>query len=60
MRVSGIPVSENLTWHLDLPVIEWLIVLIMLVVLDIVGDFITRRAVKAAKNDGPSVRQTGW
>jgi len=53
-------VSENLTWHLDLPVIEWLIVLIMLVVLDIVGDFITRRAVKAAKNDGPSVRQTGW
>ena len=41
--------NEDLAWHFDLPVIEWLIVLIMLVVLGLVGAVVTRRTLKAVK-----------
>ena len=41
--------NENLTWHFDLSVIEWLIVLIMLVVLVLVGAVVTYRTLKAVK-----------
>ena len=49
LTTGGIQVNENLTWHFDLPVIEWLIVLIMLVVLGIVGAVVTHRTLKAVK-----------
>lgn len=42
--------SEDLVWHFDLPVIEWLIVLFMLVVLGLVGAYITHRTLAAVKD----------
>ncbi len=39
--------NENLTWHFDVAVIEWLIILVMLVILSIVGAVVTRRSLKA-------------
>ena len=39
--------NDNLTWHFDVAVIEWLIVLVMLVILSIVGAVVTRRSLKA-------------
>ena len=41
--------NEDLTWHFDLPVIEWLIVLVMLVVMGLVGAVVTHRTLKAVK-----------
>jgi len=41
--------NENLTWHFDIAVIEWLIVLVMLVILSIVGAVVTRRSLKALR-----------
>ncbi|MGB5518855.1 MAG: HAD-IC family P-type ATPase, partial [Gammaproteobacteria bacterium] len=39
--------NENLTWHFDVAVIEWLIVLVMLVILAVVGAVVTRQSLKA-------------
>ena len=41
--------DEKLTWHFDLSVIEWLLVLILLVVLGYVGTTIKRRTFKSGK-----------
>jgi len=42
-------VNEELAWHFDVVVIEWLIVLAMLVILAVAGAVITRRSRKAFK-----------
>jgi len=42
-------VNDDLAWHFDLAVIEWLVVLVMLVVLGLVGAVATRRTIKAVK-----------
>ena len=41
---------EDLTWHFDLAVIEWLIVLAMLVAMGLVGAVVTHRTLKAGKS----------
>ncbi|MEA2078995.1 MAG: cation-transporting P-type ATPase, partial [Pseudomonadota bacterium] len=41
--------NEDLAWHFDLAVIEWLIVLVMLVVLGLLGAVVTQRTLKAVK-----------
>jgi uncharacterized protein YacL len=38
--------NDNLTWHFDIAVIEWLIVLVLLVILAIVGAVVTRQSLK--------------
>jgi magnesium-transporting ATPase (P-type) len=38
--------NENLSWHFDVAVIEWLIVLLMLVILGVVGAVVTRQSLK--------------
>ncbi len=57
--------SEDLVWHFDLAVIEWLIVLIMLVVLGLVGAIVTQRTLSAVKNTsrqsrGPADDSRHW
>ena len=42
--------GEDLIWHFDLAVIEWLIVLFMLVVLGLVGAYVTHRTLAAVKD----------
>ena len=39
--------NDDLTWHFDIVVMEWLIVLAMLVILSIVGTVVTRQSLKA-------------
>jgi len=39
-------VNEVLTWHFDIVVVEWLIVLAMLVILSVVGAVVTRKSLK--------------
>ena len=39
--------NDDLTWHFDIAVIEWLIVLTMLVILAIVGAVVTRQSLRA-------------
>jgi len=39
--------NDDLTWHFDIVVIEWLIVLAMLVILSVVGAVVTRKSLKA-------------
>jgi magnesium-transporting ATPase (P-type) len=39
--------NDDLTWHFDIAVIEWLIVLAMLVILSVVGAVVTRQSLKA-------------
>ena len=39
--------NDNLTWHFDIAVIEWLIVLVMLVILSVVGAVVTHQSLKA-------------
>jgi len=39
--------NDDLTWHFDIAVIEWLIVLAMLVILSVVGTVVTRHSLKA-------------
>ena len=41
--------SEDLVWHFDLAVIEWLIVHFMLIVLGLVGAYATQRRLAAVK-----------
>ncbi len=41
--------NDDLTWELDVAVIEWLIVLAVLVILAVVGAVITRRLLKASR-----------
>ncbi len=41
--------NEDLAWHFDLAVVEWLIVLVMLAVMGLVGAVVTRRTLKAVK-----------
>jgi len=41
--------NDNLAWHFDIVVIEWLIVLTMLVILSIVGAVVTRQSLKAIR-----------
>ena len=48
--------NEDLAWHFDLAVIEWLIVLVILVVLGFVGAAFTRRTFRAVKG---AARQSG-
>jgi magnesium-transporting ATPase (P-type) len=43
-------VSEDLVWSFDLAVIEWLIVIFMLVVLGLLGAYLTRRKLAAVKD----------
>ena len=38
--------NENLTWHFDVAVIEWLIFLVALVILAVVGAVVTRQSLK--------------
>ncbi len=38
--------NDDLTWHFDVAVIEWLIVLAMLIILAVVGAMVTRRSLK--------------
>jgi magnesium-transporting ATPase (P-type) len=40
-------VNELLTWHFDLIVVEWLIILAMLVILSVVGAAVARKSVKS-------------
>ena len=47
--------NEDLAWHFDHAVIEWLVILVMLV-LSVVGAVVTRRRFRAAKG---TVRQSG-
>ena len=62
MRVGDFTVNENLAWHFDLAVIEWLIVLVMLVVLGSVGAVVTRRTVKgvARQSSKPACDSSHW
>ena len=39
--------NDDLTWHFDIAVIEWLIVLAILVILSVVGAVVTRQSLKA-------------
>ncbi len=39
--------NDDLTWHFDIAVIEWLIALVMIIILAIVGAVVTRRSHKA-------------
>ena len=41
--------NDDLTWRLDVAVIEWLIVLVMLVILAVVGAVVTRRSLKVLR-----------
>ena len=43
--------NDNLTWHFDVAVIEWLIILAMLVILAVLGA-VTRRSLKAFRKTG--------
>ncbi len=47
--------NDRVTWHFDIAVIEWLIVLVLLVILSIVGAVVTRKSLKAFRknNDDP-------
>ena len=38
--------NDDLTWHFDITVIEWLIVLVLLVILAVVGAVVTRQSRK--------------
>jgi magnesium-transporting ATPase (P-type) len=39
--------NDDLTWHFDIAVIEWLVVLILFVILAVVGALLTRRSKRA-------------
>ncbi len=39
--------NDDLTWHFDIAVIEWLVVLAILVILSVVGAVVTRQSVRA-------------
>ena len=41
--------NNDLTWHFDVAVVEWLIVLTMLVILSVVGAVVTRQTLNAFK-----------
>jgi len=50
--------NDDLTWRFDVPVIEWLIVLTILVILAIVGAVVTRRSLRVfQKQDSQSNTQ---
>ncbi len=46
--------NDDLTWHFDIAVVEWLIVLAMLVILAVVGGVVTRQTLNALK------KRNGW
>ena len=50
--------NEDLAWHFDLAVIEWLIILVMLV-LSVVGAVVTRRRYRAVKDEACQSGQPG-
>ena len=39
--------NDDLTWHFDIAVIDWLIVLVLLVILAVVGAVVTRQSRRA-------------
>jgi len=57
--------NENLSWHFNVAVIEWLIVLLMLVILGVVGAVVTRQSLKTfrklkVQSDSPDSITESW